>query len=243
MKPFRNKGWRWFSKFESILPVAGARGRNAFTATSVTAPSVEDGEIEAEEVEGGFVSVSATGSGHSDNIIETSSTVVPAGGDGDRMDVDTTVGSSSTGKRKHSDSLTENNESINATTAPLKKKISSRGASSQVTPKTSTSDHTSTKGTTKITPAIAIHNMQGSINRLTDVMEKSLTAPDTASSQRTQAIDLLQTQDDGLTLEEQSELILKFVTDPAIAGAYLSLRGNPDLRRIWLQRLLNLNQN
>lgn len=105
-----------------------------------------------------------------------------------------------------------------------------------------TSSASGVSSSKKITPAVAIHNMQGSINRLTDVMEKSLTAPDPASMQRSEAMELLQTQDDGLTLKEQSEMISKFIADAAITGAYLSLRDNAVLRRDWLERILELKQ-
>ena len=48
MKPYHNKGWNWLNKFKSILPIAAARGKNAFTATSVAAPPLTDRE-EGEE--------------------------------------------------------------------------------------------------------------------------------------------------------------------------------------------------
>jgi hypothetical protein len=44
-------------------------------------------------------------------------------------------------------------------------------------------------------------------------------------------MELLQKQDDGLTMEEQSEMISKFVTDSAIVGAYISLKENAGLRQ------------
>jgi hypothetical protein len=160
------------------------------------------------------------------------------------MDVDTAVGSSSIGKRKHSENIDTAAASVAFDSiSPPKKKLSSKGASSRIVSKTSSaSGGTSAKAAVKITPAVAILNMQGSINRLTDMMEKSLAAPDTASKQRSEAMDLLQTQNDGLTVEEQSEMISKFIADAATAGAYLSLRGNDELRRNWLQHVLKLKQ-
>jgi hypothetical protein len=189
MKPFRNKGWRWLHKFESILPIAGARGRNSFVATSATAPPLHDGEGDLEgESEGPKGEEGSTSVGV-DDIRSTGSLsgVMPSvadSGEGDQMDVDTgTVGLSelSIGKRKHSDSLSENNEleSVNVSTTslpsitmPPKKKVSSRGASSQSASKvfsktSSPSGHisSSSKAAARITPAVAIHNMQGSINQ------------------------------------------------------------------------------
>jgi hypothetical protein len=191
MKPYCNKGWCWLNKFKSILPVAGARGKNAFTATSVAVPPLTD----REEGEEGSMSVGIDNR-HGSEVIETSSTIAPAavaGCESDQMDVDTAVGSSSIGKWKHSDSLAASIttaasiSSITTATSSIsteqpKKKASSRG--SQVVSKTSlASGGTSAKAAAKITPAITMHNMQGSINRLTNIMEKTLAAPDPASVQ------------------------------------------------------------
>jgi hypothetical protein len=263
MRPFRNKGWPWLNKFESILPIGGARGRNSFTATMAAAPPLQEEEEGPGDGEGSmYVGI---GDRHGSEIIESSfSTIVPpvaaapvaAGGEGDQMDVDivadSAVGLSSIGKRKYSENVdhdtTATSEPVPPNSmAPPKKRVSSRGASSQVVSKTSSASGgaagASSKAAAKITPAVAILNMQGSINRLTDIMERTLVAPpDSASKQRSEAMDLLQKQNDGLTVEEQSEMISKFVTDAAIAGAYLSLKENAELRRNWLKSILKSKQ-
>jgi len=39
MKPFRTKGWKYQSKIESIIPVAGAKGKRAFAASTAASSS------------------------------------------------------------------------------------------------------------------------------------------------------------------------------------------------------------
>ena len=39
MKPFRSKGWKYLSKFESIIPIAGANGKRAFAASTAVSSS------------------------------------------------------------------------------------------------------------------------------------------------------------------------------------------------------------
>ena len=107
MKPYHNKGWHWLSKFELILPITGARERNAFTATSATAPPLHDGGEEGDEPEGS-TSVGIVGR-HGSEIIDTSfsTSIVPAATPvatgGDQMDMDVAaLGLSSIGKHKYS---------------------------------------------------------------------------------------------------------------------------------------------
>jgi hypothetical protein len=111
------------------------------------------------------------------------------------------------------------------------------------------SSSSATKGTApnsalaaKITPAVAIAGMQGSINRLTDVFEKSLMLQETTSTKLSEALQRLQDLDDGLTNEEKLVFIQLFGRDPVIAGTYLALTCN-DLWRDWIQKMLRLERN
>lgn len=99
---------------------------------------------------------------------------------------------------------------------------------------------------TKITPAVAIHGMQGSLNRLTDIMERNITLgpsrsnpsrPDSSSSLRTRAIVLLQTRNDNLTTSEKTRVIHKFTKDIELAEVYVALEDD-ELRQDWLQEML-----
>lgn len=94
----------------------------------------------------------------------------------------------------------------------------------------------------KITPAVAIHGMQGTLNRLTDVMERNLgpsSSPDPVSSSlRTQAIILLQRRKDDLQIHEKTKVVRMFTEDIGLAEVYVALE-DEELRRDWLQDLLS----
>ena len=92
----------------------------------------------------------------------------------------------------------------------------------------------------KITPAVAIHGMQGTLNRLTDVMERNLgpsSSPDPTSSLRTQAIILLQRRKDNLEVYEKTKVIRMFTDNIGLAEVYVALEDD-ELCRDWLQDLL-----
>ena len=93
----------------------------------------------------------------------------------------------------------------------------------------------------KITPAVAIHGMQGTLNRLTDVMERNLgpsSPPDPMLSLRTQAILLLQRRKDNLKVYEKTKVVRMFTDDIGVAEVYVALEDD-ELRRDWLQDLLS----
>ena len=93
----------------------------------------------------------------------------------------------------------------------------------------------------KITPAVAIHGMQGTLNRLTDVMERNLgpsSSPDPTLSLRTQAIILLQRRKDNLEVYEKTKVVRMFMDDVGLAEVYVALEDD-ELRRDWLQDLLS----
>jgi hypothetical protein len=238
MKPFRNNGWAYYDRIQSILPNAGARGRHAFSATQSERPPLDDEGSE----EGGKEEVSGA---------------VASGGKGiEGMDVDgETIGerSASGSKRKlsalgvgadDSDTIASTGGqplSIKTSSEPARKKISSKPSSSSAVASSLVSEKRSRRSTAaaKITPAVAISGMQGSINRLTDVFEKSLTTPqDTSSNERSQAIRLLQNRDEGLTQDEMVQMILLFTNKPTAPGTYLALERD-DIRKAWMEKILS----
>ena len=76
----------------------------------------------------------------------------------------------------------------------------------------------------KITPATAVMGMQGSINRLTDIFERSMMGQlgeDPAVVSRNRAIELVQTQDDGLLTEQKVMMISHFMKDIVVAETYI----------------------
>jgi hypothetical protein len=83
----------------------------------------------------------------------------------------------------------------------------------------------------KITPAIALYGMRGTLNCLTDIMEQKISLGSSPSSPRqadsislrTRAIMLLQTCNDNLSTSEKMKLIHKFTKDIELAKVYIAL--------------------
>jgi hypothetical protein len=98
---------------------------------------------------------------------------------------------------------------------------------------------TSSKGGTratssKVTSAIALSGVQGSINRLTDAVEKSNAE---GSAKHREVVKHLQRTDDGLTTTEKLDLLSKFEDNEVYADTYIALE-DEDLRRAWINRRL-----
>jgi hypothetical protein len=85
--------------------------------------------------------------------------------------------------------------------------------------------------------------LQASIIRLGDVLNEASkyedqTAPqDAATVGMAQALKLLQERDDGLSHDEQVNIISLFIENTATVDAYLAIEGD-SLRRAWMKSML-----
>jgi hypothetical protein len=223
-----------------MLPVAGAKWKHTFVASTATLPM----QIIANELE---ISEDEKEESPGENAAAGSSKEV-----GNHMDVDRAVpleSLSSSSKRKHShidnDSITFPFSGASSdTTAPgtsiasVDKKPSSLPKKSKQSAKSSSKLSSSSKAADKISNAAALHGMQGSINRITDMFEKSVAMPlDPHAAGRNEALHLLQTRDDGLTLAQQTQMLTIFMENHIAAEMYVALV-NEDLRKSWLQSML-----
>jgi hypothetical protein len=93
----------------------------------------------------------------------------------------------------------------------------------------------------KIQPAIAINGMQGAVNRLIVMFEKSIATQQVGLATLGQAVKRLQDVDDGLSAMEKVVLIRQFEKNVATANAYLSLTDQA-LRRLWIRSKLGSMQ-
>ena len=83
--------------------------------------------------------------------------------------------------------------------------------------------------------------MDLSISWLTNVFQKSLLAPpiqDSSLSDQRQAVEAMQTCDDGLDVEDNIAVISHFTQNPTAASVYLSLHDD-EIRKSWLCRVAN----
>jgi hypothetical protein len=89
-----------------------------------------------------------------------------------------------------------------------------------------------------VSQVVALNNMQGTINRLTDVFEKLMVPPQEAAvGWRGDALQQLQERDDGFTREEKITLIRIFEERPNHIDTYLALTKD-DIRKGWMHSLL-----
>jgi hypothetical protein len=96
----------------------------------------------------------------------------------------------------------------------------------------------SARKATQISNATILHGMQGTMNRVTDIFEKSVTQPlDPQSAVRSDALHFLQTREDNLSLDQRTKMVRIFMKDNIAAETYVALV-NEDLRRNWLGCML-----
>jgi hypothetical protein len=255
MQPFRNREWPHYDKMHVIMLNVRARGSHAFRATNVALPPPIDEEAGQETVGGMGITEEALAArqmaaefaagvheGGSGNVAGTSSSA--------NMPLDDTLSSTnSTNKRKYSTMSTQaettsiNSGSVRASGSPItssftassdRKGKRSRSASKQNMVIASTSSRIAKA----VTPAIAISGMQGSINQLTDVFERSMVTPEDGSvAHRNRAQERMQEVDDGLSTDDKVSMIYLFMNNATAADTYLSLNDS-NIRRAWVMRML-----
>jgi hypothetical protein len=246
MKPFRKKGWEHYDKVQAILPNVTARGKHAFSPTSSIpnrGESSDDDEVMDETVVAGQVVDATTSAGGGGGHVDVES--------GERMDVDgvsAATSGASASKRKHSALEGGGGEaSVSAapskSSRPSKKKTSAKPSSSSAIASSVSKKRPSKAVAEGITQAVALNGMQGSINRLTDIFEKSMSSsvpvhPQEAKEDlRNKALQLLQSRDEGLSEEEMVRVVNIFMRDRDVTGTYLALE-NDAVRRKWLVDLV-----
>ena len=97
---------------------------------------------------------------------------------------------------------------------------------------------TSARKVAEISNTTVLHGMQGTMNRVTDIFEKSITQPlDPQSAVRSDALHFLQKREDNLSLDERTKMVRIFMKNNIAAETYVA-SVNDDLRRNWLKGVL-----
>jgi hypothetical protein len=235
MRPFKDKGWPFCSKFQEMLPEPGAKGHSVFVPTLAMAPPTKDNNNGDDMV----LPVAHMGPVIIDNSANNNLTNL-----GLNTPLIGSVCAVSAGKGKHSTMAHDNSPlQMSIATAPVLSRPPSpppvaSGPSIKKKQSTVSSVSLSTvasKPPAKITPTIAIYGMQGTMNQMTDVLQAAFKSPSNTPSPLAQAINL--NSDNGLIDNEKSAMVLMFVTTPATAVAYLSLT-NEVLQRTWAMTVL-----
>lgn len=90
----------------------------------------------------------------------------------------------------------------------------------------------------KITPATAVVSMQGSINHLTNIFEKSMAqGDDPVVERRSRALQHVQQMEDGLSVNDKDALIGLFMKDNVAVETYLSL-SDAEVHQAWIASML-----
>jgi hypothetical protein len=94
-----------------------------------------------------------------------------------------------------------------------------------------------TKTSTKLTPELLVHEMQGSITSLASAVRESA-ATDPVAKLRQQAIHAVSVRDDGLAVMQKITIIELLRNDYASVQTYLALLEHDEIRKEWLLKQL-----
>ncbi|KAG0698123.1 hypothetical protein DFH29DRAFT_1003090 [Suillus ampliporus] len=275
VRPFWNKGWVFYDKMLEILGTnSSARGRHSFHPASAGPPPTssanalkaeETGHIIPTAASMGPIGDTVSAAPHaSDNVIFPPSAIIHE----PLLSAVTTTSQSSSNKRLRTDTFlldSTDSTSYASTAAPTNysdsPQLSSLPLSSTLVSsaqpaikKARASRHSgqelmsSATRAAKITPAAAVMGMQGAINCLTDVLEKSLTTPSASSAPSlnastntmTRALEIMHIQDGHLSVTERATLMQIFGcqgNENALA-AYISLDGDFETRSQYITLLM-----
>src|ERR1700678_3604350 len=240
MRPFRNKGWKWLHFMEKILPVAGATGAFSFAAAEVNpmTPSLQV-DLDRDVLEyvdhvppqvpsgNDAMDIDSTGQLAASTSTSTSSNILPQPtAKRPRLDNDgSSILPSESGSANSVPTRTLSVPSDHAKGSRKtseKKKGKARTASGRSVTSLSTSQCVD-----KVTPAVAIVELHGSIQHMTQAIVDASKPPETvgdkASVRCQDAVRLVQERDDGLSLMEKAALIVFFGTHSTEADQYIAL--------------------
>jgi hypothetical protein len=267
MRPFRNKGWAPYDNMQMILgDNSGARGRHALHPATAPPPSVNTTDDVLDVFDGGLdlldMDVDAAGAAAPSDVPDmspdlmmppsahlhgTPATSQAAGSQSSkRMRTDTFIDSSSQRTGAPPVIPVPLSSTLVSLPAPKKARVSAHGG-------VQTGINSAAKIAAKITPAVAVMNMQGSINRLTDVIEKTIATPPppplpvpqvvvpTVPNIISHGLEIMRSKDgDFLSVGQRASLLRIF----SLAGGdnklaiYVGLEDDTETRRAFILELL-----
>jgi hypothetical protein len=264
MVPFRTKGFHYFDKMYDIMPNTTARGGHAFSAMrTMPPPSLnETAELDIlDESAENRVESDTHMNTYGDNNGWTFTSMTSAGKrklsaitpDDDDSEMATDIPSitselatSSTSFEPGPASKKITNPSPFISTSSTSRSIP-KSISSSLHPKPKAASAPSlrsqprsftSKTSTKLTPELLVHEMQGSITSLASAVRDSA-ATDPVAKLRQDAVHALSVRDDGLSVMDKIAIIELFRTDYASVQTYLALLEHDEIRKQWLLKQLD----
>ncbi|KAG1869433.1 hypothetical protein DFJ58DRAFT_855793 [Suillus subalutaceus] len=246
MRPFRNKGWARYDNMQLIIgDNSGARGRHALHPATAPPPSVNTADDVPDVFDGGLglldMDVDTAGAAAPSDVPDMSpDLMMPLSAQLHGTSATSQAAGSQSSKRMRTDTFVDS--SSQRTGAPP--------VSNNPVPLSSTA----AKIAAKITPAVAVMNMQGSINRLTDVIEKTIATPPplpppvpqvvvpTVPNIISRGLEIMRSKDgDFLSVGQRASLLRIF----SLAGGdnklaiYVGLEDDYETRRAFILELLD----
>jgi hypothetical protein len=233
-----------------VNPIAGAKGKQAFAGSTAASSlqmtvAIESSDEEDEKEESLYSGVTPT-------VIRKASEESVA----DNMEIDgiddgnATIwqkSSISSGKRKLDHLLNDDARSYQSSNATVPPSSSSVTTLEPAKKKSSRSSSWSTSTTsvvkpsskiTKISNTVAMHSIQSTINCLTNIFERSINTPlDPRAAGQSDALQLLQSHNDSLSINERTKMVNLFVENHVMTEMYAGLVDD-ELRQSWLQGIL-----
>jgi hypothetical protein len=262
MIPFRTKGWLYFDKSLDIIPNASARGGHAFSAMHAAPPIPVDHTFDLDGLDKGTSGADAPGETSSNQNKITDAMDVDKEGDAETQGIAPFISPSSFAKRKLATVISDDDSAIapsetsfasssklsasSIAPEPMKKKSATSLSSIKSAPKSKASSPSarpsrsaqgSSRTSSKLSPALLVHEMQGSINTLAAAVRES-GATDPVAKLRQEAVHAVSQRDDGLSLADKIKVLELFRKDYASVQTYLALLEFDDVRKGWLQTQL-----
>jgi hypothetical protein len=251
MKPFRNRGWRWLRYMERIIPIAGATGMHSYAPTEVDpqllddddfvhvtlqAPTNEDMDVDVtdEHSQADPITHATSAVASVESAISSSDISLHPAAKRQRSPDDTgsdiskptalSVPSEHSKKSKLSSSeKAQKGKGKAKTSSSHSAAISATCSLSLNTPQASTSQRVN-----KITPAVALVELHGSIKDMTQAILVASKPPESADDKGMarcqEAVRLVQERDDGLSVMEKAALIVFFGDHHKEVDMYIALK-------------------
>ena len=261
MRPFRNSGWLHYETMQSILPSINPRGTHVYRATLAPPPNPSnEPEAETGAYNRNKHGTTTYGIMTTDDDVVGSSTLV----DGSSMDIDK-VASVNPGKCTYTMMSSDSGVSLpNTGSVPTTMQITggSNAGSNIGRSSVRNSDaggsraggskgghlkggHLRVGGSMKKEPRLnstaAVVGMQGSLNRLTDVVERTFASTEEPGvAARRDAIGLLQVNQDGLSSSQKAALVELFMEKPVFAETYAAITDPSVQKKFVKKRLLEV---
>lgn len=257
MTPFRTKGWPYFDKFYDIMPNTTARGSHSFSAMHTMPPlslnETTDLDILDEHAEDRLEIGTHTNT-YEDNSSWTLASTTSAGKRklsaislDDEMGADipsitsSEMTTSSTDFEPGPAAKKITNPSALASTSSasrsIPKALSLPSKASLLPSLCSQLRSSKSRTSSKLTPELLVHEMQGSITTLASAVRESA-ATDPVAKLRQEAVHAVSARDDGLSVMDRITIIDLFRTNYASVQTYLALLEHDEIRKQWLLKQL-----